>query len=299
MSATVRAQNADAQTLFDDGNRMLAAGKIAAACDAFEASNRIEPRAGTLILLGECREKNHQLASAWSAYQDALARVKDEQKRAYAAERVAALEHQLSTMTIDVTPTDGLTVTRNGKPVDRGLWNLSAPVDGGTYVIDARAAGHRAWTTTVSVPESTGKVDVQVPALAADPAIASHVGVAPAAVESSWTLPRKLSIATAGIAVAGGIAGGVLGVIARDKQRDAEKLCMPGVPCVAGAAAQSAINAAHARALDANIAFGVAGAAAIATVVLWLAGAPEQDHGVAIAPAIAPGSVGLALSGSL
>jgi len=46
----------------------MAEGKLAQACQAFEASNRVEPTAGTLILLGECREQNQQLASAWSAY---------------------------------------------------------------------------------------------------------------------------------------------------------------------------------------------------------------------------------------
>jgi len=45
-------------------------------CEAFDASNRLEPRAGTLIALGDCREKNQQLASAWSAYKDALTRVR-------------------------------------------------------------------------------------------------------------------------------------------------------------------------------------------------------------------------------
>src|SRR4051812_9331394 len=65
------AQNAQAERLFDEGNKLMADGKLAQACTAFEASNRVEPRAGTLIRLGECREKNHQLASAWSAYKDA------------------------------------------------------------------------------------------------------------------------------------------------------------------------------------------------------------------------------------
>src|SRR5206468_11468525 len=58
-----RAQSAEAEALFSDGDRPMTAGKLAEACDAFEASNRIEARAGTLIRLGECRAKNNQLAS--------------------------------------------------------------------------------------------------------------------------------------------------------------------------------------------------------------------------------------------
>src|SRR5450432_2336877 len=87
-----RAQSAEAEALFNDGARLMAAGQLAEACEAFEASNRIESRAGTLIRLGECREQNHQLASAWSAYKDALTRVRDPQKRALAESKVAQLE---------------------------------------------------------------------------------------------------------------------------------------------------------------------------------------------------------------
>src|SRR4051812_11784859 len=62
------AQSAEAEAMFDEGKRLMTERKLAQACEAFEASNRIEPRAGTLILLGDCCEQNQQLASAWSAY---------------------------------------------------------------------------------------------------------------------------------------------------------------------------------------------------------------------------------------
>src|SRR5258705_11524929 len=107
-------------------------GKLAQACAAFEASNRVEPRGGTLIRLGECREQNHQLASAWSAYKDALNRVKDPRKRELAAARVAALEPRLSYLTVSVpedSRVDGLVITRNGGAPDLGLWNRAIPVD--------------------------------------------------------------------------------------------------------------------------------------------------------------------------
>src|SRR3954471_19716733 len=74
------AQSAEAEALFNEGDKLMAAGQLAQACDAFESSNRIETRAGTLVRLGECREQNHQLASAWSAYKDALTRAKDPRK---------------------------------------------------------------------------------------------------------------------------------------------------------------------------------------------------------------------------
>jgi hypothetical protein len=62
-------------------------------------ARRREPcraHAGTYIGLGERRERNHQLASAWSAYRTALARVSDAEKRDYASARITVLEPRLS-----------------------------------------------------------------------------------------------------------------------------------------------------------------------------------------------------------
>src|SRR5258708_24898372 len=120
-AGAARAQNVEAETLFADGNKLTKQGKLAEACDAFEASNRIEARAGTLIRLGECREANHQLASAWSAYKDALTRVKDTHKKAIATAKVAELEPKLSYLTISVPDearVEGLALTRNGQLAD-------------------------------------------------------------------------------------------------------------------------------------------------------------------------------------
>ena len=66
VATNARAQNADAQ--FAQGEQLMKAGKIAEACEHFDASNRTDPRAGTLIRVGDCRERLHQLASAWTAY---------------------------------------------------------------------------------------------------------------------------------------------------------------------------------------------------------------------------------------
>ena len=111
------AQNAAAEALFSDGEKLLKEGKVAEACDAFEASNRLEPRAGTLVNLGTCREQNHQLASAWSAFKDALSRAKDPKKKKIAETRIKSIEPRLSYLTISVADesrVDGLVVSRDG-----------------------------------------------------------------------------------------------------------------------------------------------------------------------------------------
>jgi hypothetical protein len=322
-TAAVRAQSAEAEALFSEGDALMKQGKVAEACDAFEASNRIETRAGTLIRLGECREKNHQLASAWSAYKDALTRVKDAKKKAIATGRISQLEAKLSYLTVavpDANRVDGLALARNGQPFDPALWNRPVPVNGGEYVVTGRAPGYEEWKTTVTVPNEAGKISVEVPRfkeldkLAPPPVLppdrppVDRVGVGTQPREpardageppSRWTGRRKAALGVSGVAVAGLAAGIVLGTQAKGKQDDAHGLCPdPKTPCAGADQAESLIKAGQSRALGANVAFGVAGAAAIVAGVLWFTGAPESaPRRVAIVPAIAPDSTTITVLG--
>jgi len=319
---TAHAQSAEAEALFEDGNRLMAAGKLAQACDAFEASNRVEPRAGTLILLGGCREQNQQLASAWSAYKDALGRVKDPRKRELAQARATALEARLSYLTVSVADdsrVDGLTITRNGRPFDAMLWNRALPVDGGDYVIAGRAPGHEAWQTTAHVPVEGAKLSVEVPRFkelgklippptppANPPAAAPPPPPTPAAQPDPpaastglLTTRRKVGLAAAGAGALVAVAGVLLGQSAKQKQHDAFQLCPePATPCRQADQSNALISASHTRALEANLAFGVAAAAVITAGVLWFTGAPTAEPArLGVAPTAAPGQAGLALVG--
>lgn len=162
------AQNATAESLFTDGNKLMKLGKFVEACAAFEASNRIERRAGTLLRLGDCREQNQQLASAWSAYKDARSLATDPRKRHYATVKVTALEKRLSHLTVIVSgqgQIPGLTLARNGGSFDSALWNRALPVDGGDYNITAQAPGYDTWEKTVHVAMADAKRSVDIPIL--------------------------------------------------------------------------------------------------------------------------------------
>lgn len=166
------AQSATAESLFNDGRKLIADGKLAAACAAFEASNRDEPRAGTLLRLGECREKNQQLASAWSAYKDTLNLATDPQKRQFATDKVALLEPRLSYLTVAVSAQvriRGLVLTRNGTSFDPMLWNRALPVEGGDHVIAGRAPGYEPWQKTVHVPFASAKLRTTTPSARSPP----------------------------------------------------------------------------------------------------------------------------------
>jgi len=328
------AQSAEAEGLFNDGNKLMAEGQLAAACDAFEASNRIEPRAGTLIRLGECREQNHQLASAWSAYKDALTRVKDPKKRSYATARAAALEPKISRLTVSVpadSRIDGLSITRDGKRLDPMLWNRALTLDGGDYVIAARAAGREEWHTTAHVAVEGARVAIDVPRLkevaappptppvAVAPVVPPPAAAAPAPADASaarsaerdrgdepprpsrLTTRRKWAIGFAGAGATLALTGAVFGALAHSRRDEAFQHCPPSsTSCVDADQANSLIAAAHRSATEANIVFGIAGAAAIGAVVLWLTGAPDTPSSmhVGVAPGAASGA-SLILEGSL
>ncbi len=310
-TSMAHAQSAEAEQLFRDGDRLMTEGKLREACEAFDGSNRIEPRAGTLIRLGECRENNHQLASAWSAYADALARVKDPRKREVAQAAITAIEPRLSKLTISVaSPRTGLTLTRNGKPVDAALWGRAVPIDGGEQVLVASAPGFIAATVTVSVPIERASVTARIPVLEPQPTVARTDPAAPVvavppvgsspSVPSSFTGRRKVAvlIAVVGVAAFGG--AGILGRSAKSREDDAFALCPdPATPCARSAEATEKLDSAHARATYTNVALGIGGAAIAGAVALWITGAPRaESHGVAVTPHVAGSAFGLSLGGS-
>jgi hypothetical protein len=286
-SARVYAQSAEAEALFNDGDKAMKQHQFAQACDAFESSNRIEARAGTLIRLGQCREELHQLASAWSAYKDALTRVKDPKKQKFASTRITAIEPRLSHLMITAPPLDGLEISRDGKVVDPGLWNHAIPINGGEYTISASAPGHAAWKQTYKVPDERGEITVSVPKLAAEAVAPPPVVVAPpvshdeppAREESSFTTKRKVAVVLYVVGVGAVVTGALLGHSASGKHDDAFALCPdPAMPCARAGDADALISSAHTRALEADVAFGAGALAAIVATTLWLTGSPEHPN---------------------
>jgi hypothetical protein len=279
-----RAQSGSGTALYNEGYRLLDEGKIAEACEAFEASTRGQPAAGTYIGLGQCRERNHQLASAWSAYQKAQSRALRPDARDFASARITALEPRLSYLTVTVSGTNraaGVTITRNGTRLDPRLWNRPLPIDGGDYVIEASAPGRQPQQIQIHVPEERGQVTAAVPDLEPSP---------------GWTFRRKLAVGTLAGGGAAAVAGTALALWAKRDHDRSDELCPkgPNVPCTDYQQATSLGRSAHRLAIGADVAFGIAGAAVITGAILWFTGERHGSDGaapsaVAIAPAVSPG----------
>jgi hypothetical protein len=321
--ASGQSAGAEAEQLFRDAKRLMSEGKYAEACSAFDTSHKLDPVVTTLINRADCREKNGQLATAWSLFLDVDRATRNDAKRASlnktAKDRAAKLEARLSYMTVSI-PTesriDGLSLTRNGTAFEDAMWNRAIPVDGGDYVIAGRAAGHEEWSTTVHVPDENGRVSVDVPKFKEiekliDPATSTPVATSnELAVQrhagtpspSSLTGRRKVALGAGAIGLVAAGGGIVLGLQATGFESDAYARCRQN-PCASeadAAAANALVVKARQRALFANIGYGVAVGATVAAAVLWFTGAPERASGagVAVAPSVSNDFVGLAAAGS-
>ncbi len=175
-SSTALAQPAGAQAevLFRQGRDLLAAGKIAEACSAFEESQKLEPAVTTLLNLAGCREKLGQIATAWGLFLEAARQTRSaadatsEQFHDVARARAQKLEPRVSRLTINVpqkSQVDGLEITRDKERIDAGLWNRALPIDGGVYTVTARAPGANPWSTLVTVGGEGDTRTIEIPDL--------------------------------------------------------------------------------------------------------------------------------------
>lgn len=319
LSAPAHAQSAEAEVLFRDGRNLIKHGKLAAGCDKLVASERLESSIGTLLNVGDCRERLGKLASAWAAFRKAEAMAKraggpgDDKRQGEAGRRAEQLEPRLSNLVIEVPQrVDGLVVRRDAELVDEAQWSTALPVDPGSYTIVAAAPGYEAWRTTVLVgpggPAGSGREGarrqvVTVPVLertpiAEAPAATSRPDREPApsmvsARAGTWSTMRKLSVGVAVVGAGALGAGLYFGMHANDLRDRADQRC-PLTVC-ADPEGLSLNDQAQTSARRANILY-IAGGASFATaMVLWLFGAPSET---VVAPTAGDHYLGLAMKGS-
>jgi hypothetical protein len=198
-----------------------------------------------------------------------------------------ALIEKPSTITVRVAQA-AATIT-----VDDSAYTAPVELPAGDHRVVVRLDGH-VDAQVIATAHEGKPVDLDVTLVAVAPP-APPVVVAPRVVEQPvhrFTVRRKLAVASGAIAIVGVGVGAVLGSQARGADHDAFALCpSPTTPCRDAAKANDLNQRGQSRATDANIAFGVAGAAAIAAAVLWLVGAPEST--LAVAPRVGSNVAGL------
>lgn len=297
--STASAQNAaQAERLFSEAKALFDAGKLREACEAWEASQRLDPSLATLTNVANCREKAGDFATAWEAWiaveRQTAGLGKYEHLNARAKAKAAEFESRLSYLTINVPDEvriEGLVVLRDGVQLDPGAWNRALPVDGGKHTISGRAPGHETWSTTVEMEPENDRKSVEVPRFKAirNPAGGGKTVVIDRTAPSMFTPRRKIAVGVAAGGVVAIAAGAFLGVRARGLDDDAQRTCPPSDCTIPEMMAAEELSADAARtAIYADVAFGV-GIAAVATgAVLWFTSKPPPPTADAAAPAAPP-----------
>lgn len=162
-AAVAHAQSPDerraaADALFNEGQQLLTAGQLAAACAKLEESQRQDPKLGRLLNVAYCHEQLHRTATAWSEYDQAVAvalQAHQPERESFARGRAAALAAKLSFVRLDLQAGANMTeVTVDGRPVPREQWPVPFPIDPGSHSLSFGAPGHRAQTQDVTVADT-------------------------------------------------------------------------------------------------------------------------------------------------
>ena len=315
------AQNAGAEALFREGRTLIKQGNLKAGCDKLEASEKLESSVGTLLNLGDCREKLGKLASAWASFRKAEAIAKrdgnDKKRQLEAKRRALKIEPDLANITIQVGPkskSNGLVIKRDGEVIDAEVWGDAIVVDPGSHVVVAEAPGYKPWKQELSVGKG-GKRWVVVPTLEPipePPRPATPVVITPPAppttkvvidqpapepryvtVERTWSTTRGIAVAV-GIAGAGAIGTGIyFGNRANELASQSDAIC-PTTTCDDPEGLRLNERARD-QAFKANVLFVAGGAAVAAATVMWFVGKPDET--TVIAPSIGDTHVGASLTG--
>jgi hypothetical protein len=168
------AQPGAADAEFKRGKALMAEGKIAAACDAFDRSQALEANVSTMLNQANCREKNNQLATAHKLFTQAAIQtdrssdVATVQLHNVALDRAAKLGARVSVVTLDIPAAarvPGLTIKQGSAVLDPMAWGSALELDGGSYTFEVTATDRIAATVAVTVASEKDRKTVTIPTL--------------------------------------------------------------------------------------------------------------------------------------
>lgn len=311
-SGVAVAQPSTAQSQFDYGLAEMMAGRYATGCPALAASQKSEPRLGTLFTLGECEFRWGHSSSALRhlvAYLDAVVRTPSSSERALQGDRVkiatahrAELERVVAMVTIvlpEGTPADAV-VRVDGEVVERGALAAPFAMDPGAHAVQLALGGA---TSNVPLHVEKGerrRVELSMPV---GPDTASAVVAGPETHPTSdieAPKPARLPSSnagtwmwiTGGIGAAGLATGSIAGIVALTEKAAASASCGTNGLSPGQCTSQQGVEAGKAARTWADVAtvgFGVGAAGVASLVVVWALQPPASAPGAAWQPAIGAG----------
>lgn len=174
---------ATAKSIYELGLKQMEAGNYVIACPAFAESQRLDPRALTLLALAACYDRWGKIATAVASFDDFLreyakmppARKAQYEARARKAERRRLeLLPQVPNLTLNLPPDapEGVEVQRNGVEVSAASLGVPLPMDPGEYVVTTQVGNGPMFETRISLDRGVTKVvtlEVKLPAQAPSP----------------------------------------------------------------------------------------------------------------------------------
>lgn len=255
-----------AQSLFDQGKRLMASGDFRQACPKLQESQRLDPGGGTLLNLALCHEREGKIATAWTEFREALsvARRDGRKERMDAAqEHMVALEPRVPWLTLTVQgDLAGQELKLDGVVVGKAGWGSPLAIDPGSHKLSATAPGKKPWTHSLTISEAE-KQSLIVPELDDAPPGSPQASPdsASAAQQASSSASTKTTagwiVGGAGVAALG--VGTFFGFKALSQKKDSDAQCPTDTTCTEAGAELS--DKAHTSAWIANvgIALGIAG----------------------------------------
>lgn len=209
-----------AQLLFDEAKRLADQKDYAAACPKFVQSHQLDPAGGTILHAADCHEHEGKLASAWAEYNEALSfaiKANRADRESIARTRIDALSPKLAKLHVKMPPKsralDDFGIWLDGTQVGgKRLGDAPVPVDAGSHLVEARAAGHITRSQQFVIVDGKEQ-SVTFDELAPDPSAAAPVSKATTAPPpQDAARGRTQRIGGIGLMGAGGV-GIVLGSI--------------------------------------------------------------------------------------
>jgi hypothetical protein len=295
--ASAQDQAAPAESLFDEGRKLLAVGRYPEACAKLAESEKLDPAVGTLLNLGECYEKMGKIATAWAVYKQATAMAHGKQpaREKIAAARTAVLEPTVPRLSISVPhAVPGLEVSRDGLSIGQAEWSGPIPsevtIDPGEHQIVVVAPGRKPWTTKVTLVANGANTAVEVPELEADE-LAERAPLKPSSGERVRSLEvvnthdrnvqRAIGAAMGGAGLVSLIVGIPFGARAISLNKTAAGECPTNNTCSTQGASDSQSAVSNALTSSVFISIG-AGVIVGGAIVYFTAPKPKREPGAAM-----------------
>ncbi len=293
--AQTNPEAADAR--FNEAVKLIDAKDYKRACPLFLESYGLDPVPGTLHALADCLALNGQTASALRRFEeyikavDALppaSQARHADRMVSAKDQVVKLQKEVPQVILELpalAPSD-TRVEEDGNVLDISALAQPRLLDPGEHMVRVNIPGKEPWETKFSVDKGekkTIKLRLFRETQSAEPVKPdASAPEAPVQTNGGMSKIRQLGIVVGGIGVTGLIAGGVTGVLAWGKAKDAKVNCSrdAGTQTLLcnSAESKSAMESAQTMATVSTAAFIAGGVLSAAGATLWILGGGKKDE---------------------